>query len=423
MKRRILFYSHDTFGLGHFRRSLTLASHLARHIEDVAVLMLTGLDSAASFEPVAGVDFVKLPGVWKSGRDEYRSRHLKVSFDRVRRIRRELIRGVVKAFDPQLVVVDNAPRGVGGELLATLRYLRERRPRTRIALTLRDVLDEPQHLVPHWKKVGMPEVLKLYYDEIWVAGARDIFDLPSLYEFSPAVRRRTRYCGYVVRATTPDDVSRIGAELRLEERPRVLVSCGGGGDGANLLETWAQIAGRLAADGIDSIVLLGPDMPLPQRRSLRARLQRPDDRVLVLDFHPDVPALLQLSSASVSMGGYNTVCEVVAAARPALIVPRVEPREEQWLRAKALEKRHLVHVLHPSRLDEHTLEHEVRALLQLASLGWKPAMSQGLDLAGASRITKRVRKHLDATVTTAEAATSATRQRAEKRLRGSNGPQ
>lgn len=394
MKRRILFYSHDTFGLGHFRRSLTLASHLARHVDDVAVLMLTGLDSAASFEAAGGVDFVKLPGVWKSGREEYRSRHLKVSFDRVRRIRRELVRGVVRAFDPQLLVVDNAPRGVGGELLSTLRYLRERRPATRIALTLRDVLDEPEHVIAQWQKLGMPEVLESFYDEIWVAGARAVFDPAALYGFSPVMQRRTRYCGYVVRATSADDVDRAREELRLEDRPRVLVSCGGGGDGFFLVDAWAQVAGRLAADGVDSIVLLGPDMPADQRRLLRSRLMPLGDRALVLDFSPDVPALLALSTASVSMAGYNTVCEAVSSGRPTLLVPRTEPRAEQWLRASALEKLGLVSVLHPDGLRAETLETAVRGLLARAAAGWQPVLPPGMDFAGATRIARRVRKHL-----------------------------
>lgn len=394
MKRRILFYSHDTFGLGHFRRSLTLASHLVRHVDDVAVLMLTGLDSAASFEPSAGVDFVKLPGVWKSGRDEYRSRHLKVSFRRVRRIRRELVRGVVRAFDPHLLIVDNSPRGVGGELLPTLRYLRERRPETRIALTLRDVLDRPEDIAAQWQKVGMADVLERYYDEVWVAGSRAVFDPPALYEFPPAVRKRTRFCGYVVRASAPGDVDRLREELRLDERPRVLVSCGGGGDGFGLIEAWTHVAAGLARDGIDSIVLLGPDMPLPQRRELRARLMLLGDRVMVFDFSPDVPALLALSTVSVSMAGYNTVCEVVSSGKPALLIPRTEPRAEQWLRAKALEDLDLVSVLLPSDLTPETLDRAVRALLARAQSGWRPILPPDVDFAGASRIARRVRKQL-----------------------------
>jgi len=394
VKRRILFYSHDTFGLGHFRRSLTLASPLVRHVDDVAVLMLTGLDSAASFEPSAGVDFVKLPGVWKSGRDEYRSRHLKVSFQRVRRIRRELVRGVVRAFDPHLLIVDNAPRGVGGELMSTLRYLRERHPHTRIALTMRDVLDEPEHILPHWQQVGMMDVLENYYDEIWVAGSRAVFDPPSLYGFSPAVTKRTRFCGYVVRASAPADIDRLREELRLDARPRVLVSCGGGGDGFELMDAWSHVAAGLARDGIDSIVLLGPDMPVAQRRLLRSRMMPLGDRVLVLDFSPDVPALLALATVSVSMGGYNTVCEVVSAGKPALVIPRTEPRAEQWLRAKALEALGLIDVLRPSDLTPATLEIVVRNLLGRAQGGWRPSLPPDVDFAGASRIARRARKQL-----------------------------
>lgn len=394
MKRRILFYSHDTFGLGHFRRSLTIASHLSRHIEDVAVLMLTGLDSAAAFEPSAGIDFVKLPGVWKSGREEYRSRHLKVSFDRVRRIRRELVRGVVRAFDPHLLVVDNAPRGVGGELLSTLRYLRERRPQTRIALTLRDILDRPEHIVSNWQKVGMAGVLERYYDEIWIAGARPVFDLPALYRFPEAVVKRTRWCGYVVRASSPAEVERLRRELRLDDRPRVLVSCGGGGDGYALLDAYSHVARNLALDGVDSIVLLGPDMPLELRRTLRDRLMPLGDRVTIFDFSPDVPALLELSTASVSMAGYNTACEVVSAGKPALLVPRTAPRDEQWLRASAFESAGLASVLHPDSVDAATLESRVRELIARADAGWRPVRPEGVDFAGASRIARRVRKLL-----------------------------
>ena len=394
MKHRILFYSHDTFGLGHFRRSLTLASHLARHVDNVAVLMLTGLDSAATFEPTKGVDFVKLPGVWKSGRDEYRSRHLRVSFERVKRIRRSLIRGVVRAFDPHLFIVDNAPRGVGGELLSSLRYLRDRSPSTKIALTLRDVLDSPERITPSWTKAGIPDVLDRFYDEVWIAGSQPVFDPPALYGFPERVRARTRFCGYVVRGSAPADIERWRRELRLEERPRVLVSCGGGGDGADLVRLYAGIVGGLARDGIDSIVLLGSDMPQAERRALRARFQVYGDRVLVSDFIADVPALLQLSTVSVSMAGYNTACEVVASGKPALLVPRTEPREEQLLRARALERLGLVSVLDPRSMTGASLDLAVRGLLSKAAAGWKPEPRPEIDFAGASRIARRVRKHL-----------------------------
>ena len=35
---RVLLYSHDTYGLGHFRRSLLLARAIAREMPEVSIL-------------------------------------------------------------------------------------------------------------------------------------------------------------------------------------------------------------------------------------------------------------------------------------------------------------------------------------------------------------------------------------------------
>src|SRR3989442_6290531 len=173
---RLLFYSHDTFGLGHFRRSLTIASHLRRHLPDASALIMTGLESAYAFETPSGIDFVKLPAVKKVGPDTYRSRHLHISFNRVRRLRENLIRAVAKSFNPHMLVVDNVPRGVDGELLPTLDFLRARRPQTKIVLTLRDVLDVPEEIVPQWRVRGVFSLLGSLSAESRGAGGEEPLD-------------------------------------------------------------------------------------------------------------------------------------------------------------------------------------------------------------------------------------------------------
>ena len=45
------------------------------------------------------------------------------------------------------------------------------------------------------------------------------------------------------------------------------------------------------------------------------------------------------------MGGYNTFCEILSFDRPALLVPRTEPRREQEIRARSAEALGLVRVL------------------------------------------------------------------------------
>ena len=59
----ILMYSHDTYGLGHIRRSMAIANHL-RGL-NTNVLILTGSPIAGRFSFPEQVDFVRMPGMIK----------------------------------------------------------------------------------------------------------------------------------------------------------------------------------------------------------------------------------------------------------------------------------------------------------------------------------------------------------------------
>jgi len=385
---RLLFYSHDTFGLGHFRRSLTIASHLRHHLPETSVLIMTGLEAAYAFETPAGIDFVKLPAVKKIGPDAYRSRHLRISFNRVRRLRENLIKAIAKSFDPHLLVVDNVPRGVDGELLPTLDFLRAHRPQTRIVLTLRDVLDAPEEIVPRWREWGVYELLERSYDEIWVVGWQELFDPTRLYEFPPAVVQKTRFCGYIVQHASDEAAAAIAQELRLSGAPLSIASAGGGEDGYPLLRTYADAVGKLPHQGLKSVVCLGPDMPPAQRNDLKQRLL-PCGDVVLYDFRPDLVSFLPLASVTVSMAGYNTVAEVLAHQKAAVVVPRVFPRREQWLRAHALEERGLVRTIDMADLNPERLIEAMSAGLMSG------APSPGsIDFGGLRRITRRAQRLL-----------------------------
>jgi predicted glycosyltransferase len=78
---------------------------------------------------------------------------------------------------------------------------------------------------------------------------------------------------------------------------------------------------------------------------------------------PDLADLVAAADAVVGMAGYNTVREILSYRRRALLVPRVDPRVEQLIRAEALERRGLVRVLHPDELTPERLGAELRRLL------------------------------------------------------------
>jgi predicted glycosyltransferase len=88
-------------------------------------------------------------------------------------------------------------------------------------------------------------------------------------------------------------------------------------------------------------------------------------RVSVIQMVDDVPSYLAAADAAVCMGGYNTTCEVLALAVPAVIIPRVQPREEQRMRAERLGDRGLVRWLHPTGLSPRVLAHNMEGVAAL----------------------------------------------------------
>jgi len=123
------------------------------------------------------------------------------------------------------------------------------------------------------------------------------------------------------------------------------------------------------------LLVTGPLMPRDDRERL-ARLVPKHLPVRVVDFVEDGMSIVATADAVVSMGGYNSICEILSADRPAVIVPRVEPRKEQLIRAERLSERGLVRLVHPSQLTRHRLLDEVRSLLDEHD---RPTRPVGLD--------------------------------------------
>src|SRR3546814_20848272 len=76
------------------------------------------------------------------------------------------------------------------------------------------------------------------------------------------------------------------------------------------------------------------ELPQEQQRELIDRAERLDGRVHVITFDSRIEGLMARCAAIVAMGGYNTFCEILSFDKRALIVPRTEPRLEQFIRAK-----------------------------------------------------------------------------------------
>ncbi|MGH8704499.1 MAG: glycosyltransferase family protein [Burkholderiales bacterium] len=324
---RILIYSHDTFGLGHLRRCRTIAHSLVEHFKQLSVLILSGSPIIGSFDFRARVDFVRVPGVIKLRSGEYTSLNLHLDVEQTLSLRGSIIRHTAEMFDPDLFIVDKEPMGLRGEVLETLELLKARG--TRLVLGLRDVMDEPRLLEPEWQRKNVLPALRELYDEIWVYGLPQICDPLEGISLPPSVRQKMVYTGYL-----PREVPTHGAPPRLPEianRPYLLVTTGGGGDGEALIDWVLRAYEHDPLLPYPALLVLGPFMQ-PERQAefmdRAARLKRVD----AITFHNHLETLVARAAGVVAMGGYNTFCEVLSLDKRALIVPRTAPRLEQFIR-------------------------------------------------------------------------------------------
>src|SRR5712691_1712299 len=346
----ILLYSHDTYGLGHLRRNTTIAHGLLRRTPDLEVTLLTGSPVADQWPFPDGVSIVRLPPVTKVGPEEYQPVAAR-SMSAVRAERAGIIASTLLRLRPDVFLVDHAPLGMKGELRLALEMAREKLPDTRVVLGLRDIVDEPDVVRATWSTQGVYQVMESAYHQIIVYGSRELFDAASEYDIPEAVRRRVQFSGYIAKDRWLEQ-SVNGRETWTQARRagdrRVLVMGGGGGDAAPMLlaaiEAWESL--RYLLNG-EAVIVVGPLMAPADRTEVERRARRVAG-VQVIHSSTTMLSLVAAADLVVSMGGYNSVVEAVAARKPLVICPRTAPRREQLMRAEIMARLGLAQV---ARLD------------------------------------------------------------------------
>jgi predicted glycosyltransferase len=120
-------------------------------------------------------------------------------------------------------------------------------------------------------------------------------------------------------------------------------------------------------------------MPDEARQRLRG-LAASRRNLEIHEFVTDPCPLMERADAVIAMGGYNTVCEILASRKPALIVPRVRPRTEQLIRATCFARLGALDSLHPDQLSPAAIG------AWLAARPPRPAVEHRFDFDGVARL-------------------------------------
>lgn len=355
---RLLVYSHDTFGLGHLRRSLKIIQALADRHGELTTLLVTGSPMVHRYRLPPRTDTLKLPAVRKVAPAAYEPRSLSMSGDGIQGMRRNLLLGAVTDFDPDLVLVDHAPLGMNGELVPALEWL-ERRGRARCVLGLRDVIDDPQVIADSWRREGIYDHIARHYDHLVVYGSPEVYDTLGEYEFPAELVARSHYVHHV----GPGPETEAATETPAGLRPSVVVSIGGGdGGGDSVIGPFLDMLLKYADEvDFDTEIVTGPFVSAEDEQAFRRRAE--GLAVSMQTFLPVPTERFARADLVVATCGYNTATELLASAARALFIPRVMHRQEQLIRARRLADLGLVRWLHPREVTAERLLAEVQRAL------------------------------------------------------------
>jgi predicted glycosyltransferase len=371
---RIALYSQDGLGLGHLRRTSALAARLLASYPDASVLTLADSPRWDWFPLAPGNSVVRLPQVVRTGPDRWQPGEggpLAAVLD----ARRAALVEAVAARPPDLLVVDHLPVGVAGELVPVLAAVRAAGGRT--VLGLRDILDAPGVVRAQWAADGSWAAVEELYDAVLIYGEEAVFDAVRQYGFGAGAAAKARYCGYVAPPGYPG-----GGH---PSRDHVVVVAGGGAD-AHAMLVAAVEAVALAARPLT--VVTGPFLPERELDDVRRRAARLGGQVL--RSVADVPSLLAGAGVVVSRAGYNATVEACRSGRPAVVVPRPGPSQEQRLRASAFSQRGWLEAVRPEAGPA-----ELAAAIERAE---PAADGVGPDLGGLDRVAGHLASLLSAGV-------------------------
>ncbi|MDY6900031.1 MAG: glycosyltransferase [Cyanobacteriota bacterium] len=387
---RIMVYSHDAFGLGNIRRMLAICEHLLVEIPQVSILLLSGSPMLQGFRLPKGLDYIKLPCLNRGNTGEVAVKYLGMNIDETVKLRSELILSAAVNFQPDLFLVDKKPYGIKHELATTVNYLHDKLPETKQVLLLRDILNTPEKTIAEWQKNNSYETINKFYQLLLIVGSQKVFDFCQEYKLPSELRKKARFCGYIRRPNGRIPSHVIRQELQLKPKDKlVLVTPGGGEDGYLLVKTYLQ--GQELVKNyrhhIKSLVFCGPEMPAEHKQELY-QIAAKYPQVEIREFSNDLMSYVLAADTVVSMGGYNTICETLSAAKPAVIVPRIKPSQEQLIRSQRMHDLGLLKSIHPESLSPQIL---IKQLFQVLD---NPQNPENIDLEGLPRITRHIRNLL-----------------------------
>jgi predicted glycosyltransferase len=343
--KKILYYCQSLVGVGHLACSLRIINELLQHAQ--VDLIQGGLDTGTTLQH-PGFRSLILPTLLhdtESGGffdpDEQRG------IDDIWSARSEAVTGfLLGPYDA--IVVEFYPFGrrrFKREIQDIFRLVRDKSGPVPIFTSVREVL-VPRALE---KERRMVDTVKKHIHTVFIRGDAEVIRFDETFSLAHEIADRLCYTGYI---------SPPPPQFRPERKKQILVSQGGGNVGRELLE--GAIGAAALMPDYSFLLATGSRTTPAELDELRATVR--SSNVEIAPFLPDFQRHLMESAVSISMGGDNTLLDVITARTPALAYP-YQGNSEQGFRIKKFAETGLLHALDGSDLAPECLKAKIELAL------------------------------------------------------------
>jgi len=356
---KVLMYCQHVLGIGHLVRSAEIARALSQEAD---VTFVSGGAPVDGFPFPPGVRLTQLPPIQTD--DEFGALETcgcAQDIEDLQDLRRQQLLALFNEFAPQVLIIELFPFGrkrFGFELLPLLERARQRDGETLVVCSLRDILVEKPDRTKHEARVC--RIVNKYFDLILVHGDPALHTLGESFHRVQDLRCNLLYTGFVQQADTG------GTPVMDCSEPTIIASIGSGRyrQGQFLLESVIRAAALLEGTIPHRFrIFAGPFIPDDVYEHLQC-LGREARNVEIQRYSPGLLAYLRQADLSVSMGGYNTIMNLLTAGIRSLVYPYTSNNDqEQHIRARKLESLGIVELLHPEMLAPQVLASRIEEML------------------------------------------------------------
>jgi predicted glycosyltransferase len=374
---KIIFYCQYVWGMGHLFRSLELLRAFVGH--DV-ILVAGGREVDVRLPD--HVTLVRLPGLYMD--EQFTTlipEEAGKTVEDIQRERKEILFSLLEKHQPDVFMIELYPFGrtrFGFELQPLLEGIRQGRfGKMKVVCSLRDILVEKKDPPAYEERVL--NLLNTYFDLLLIHSDDQLLTLDETFSRMGDIRIPAIYTGFVCPKANPAAGRAIRRELGIgPEEKLIVVSAGGGRSGYALLSCLLDAYHLMDnSDRIRIEMFAGPFRDPAEFKKLTAKSV---DGIRIRYFTKRFVDYLSAADLSVSLAGYNTCMNLLAARVPALVFP-YSKQQEQPIRVEKIKNFIPLKILRDKDIEPARLSRFIQKML----LESRPSGTVPINLDGAEK--------------------------------------